>query len=50
MSIFGRRQRRCCECGGINGHHMTGCPETPEEPEDDTDPDDVTCDDYIPED
>ena len=25
-----KRLNKCIECGGILGHHMTGCPETPE--------------------
>ena len=25
-----KRYGKCYECGGIYGHHMTGCPETPE--------------------
>ena len=32
-----RRLNRCCECGGILGHHMTGCPETPDAPDNDND-------------
>lgn len=38
------RKHRCSECGLTYGH-MTGCPETPDEPEDTTDPEDITCDD-----
>ncbi len=28
-----RRHGKCVECGGIYGHHMTGCPETPDAPD-----------------
>lgn len=27
-----RRYGKCVECGGLYGHHMTGCPETPDAP------------------
>ena len=29
MSRYGK----CYECGGLFGHHMTGCPETPDDDE-----------------